>query len=350
MKRTFRLLTIVLILITLVVGMTAIAVYAAGGTPIYFVPNSNWKSDNAEFAMYVWIDGGDHQWIDLTDSDGDGIFEGVLPSGYTNLIFCRMNPNRDKNGWSEGRTWNQSADLTYDGSKNLYTIADGAWSKGNGSWSVFDDSICAHSYGKDFICTKCGNELIYTIAGNVMKRSDGTYAKGDNNTIFVSKWDPADENNKMEFDSESECFVKIYENVAAGEYHFKVAENKSWDVSYGQDGGNCYLKVEQDGSTVLISFRDGKVTSAVAVPQKPVEPDEPTTPNEPNDKDEDSTTPDDPNTPGESTDSNEPDNSPGDSDKGEESEENKPEHKLNFFQRLWKAIANFFRKLFKVKN
>ncbi len=316
MNNLRKILLSLLILLTLLVSMITLTAYAADGdTVLYLTPNSNWKSDNARFAMYVWIEDGDHQWIDMTDPDGDGVYEGILPAGYTNLIFCRMDPSKP-NGWSDNKTWNQTKDLVYDGTNNNYKVASGAWSKGEGSWSVFDSSACAHSYEND-VCTKCGEELFYIVAGNVMKDGD-IYREGDNSTLFVSKWDETDENNKMLYDAESECYLKIYENVAKGEYHFKIAENKSWDVSYGHDGGNCYLNVEEDGSMVVISFKDGSITCAAKVIQAPND----------SEQTEDPGAPDTPESPDGTDDGNE------------------PEVKLNFFQRIWRAIVNFFKTLF----
>ena len=46
-----------------------------------------------------------------------------------------MNPSTTANNWNN--KWNQTADLVIptDG-KNLYTVAEGAWDKGAGTWST----------------------------------------------------------------------------------------------------------------------------------------------------------------------------------------------------------------------
>lgn len=342
----YKILIALLVIVTVLMSMTILTSYAADkDTVVYLSPNSNWKKDNAEFAVYVWIEGGDHRWIDMTDPDGDEIYEAAIPAGYTNLIFCRMNPNRAANGWSDGKMWNQTEDLTLPtNGDNLYKVASGTWSKGGGSWSVFDSNACSHSYDENDICTKCGDELFYIIAGNVMKNGE-VYAEGDNSTLFVSKWDVADENNRMFYDSESGCYVKIYTGVAAGEYHFKIAEGKSWDVSYGKDGGNAYLKVEEDGSTVVIAFKDGNITTSSAVIPDPGEPED--------DTDKPSDTPDNPEKPGNSEKPDDPGETPDDTPDKPDSpntpddsiNENNPP-KLNFFQKIWRAIANFFKRIF----
>ena len=74
--------------------------------------------------------------IGMTDTDGDGIYEVNIPvGGYPSVIFCRMNPSTTANNWDN--KWNQTADLAIptDGT-NLYTVAEGAWDKGNGAWST----------------------------------------------------------------------------------------------------------------------------------------------------------------------------------------------------------------------
>lgn len=103
---------------------------------LYLKPNANWKQDNARFAAYFW--GSGDKWVSMTDSDGDGIYELYIPEGYDygcNVIFCRMNPSTTANNWNN--KWNQTSDLKAptDGN-NLYTVKDGTWDKGGGTWSV----------------------------------------------------------------------------------------------------------------------------------------------------------------------------------------------------------------------
>ncbi|MBR5865880.1 MAG: fimbrillin family protein, partial [Alistipes sp.] len=105
-------------------------------TVLYLQPNANWNVDNARFAAYMWNDAGD-TWFDLTLVEGEeNIYEFTLPEGYSNLIFCRMNPSATANNWDN--KWNQTNDLNVptDGT-NLYTIAEGAWDKGAGTWSTY---------------------------------------------------------------------------------------------------------------------------------------------------------------------------------------------------------------------
>ena len=106
----------------------------ADGATLYLKPNANWSEAGARFAVYMWNSGGDN-WVDMTTSDTAGVYQATIPAGFSNIIFCRMNPDTTANNWDN--KWNQTADLTVptDGT-NLYTVAEGAWDKGNGSWSV----------------------------------------------------------------------------------------------------------------------------------------------------------------------------------------------------------------------
>lgn len=78
---------------------------------VYLVPNSNWEQANARFAVYFFGNG--EIWKDMTDLDGDGIYEVEVPDGgYTNMIFCRMNPGVVENNFNDGTKWNQTPDLS----------------------------------------------------------------------------------------------------------------------------------------------------------------------------------------------------------------------------------------------
>ncbi len=347
MKHRKVICTAIIVALMLVLTVPVMSVSADGSTVLFFTPNANWKSDNARFAVYLWKQGGAYTWINMTDSNSDGVYEAVTPQEYKNLIFCRMDCNSAENNWDN--VWNQTSNLSLptDGN-NHYTVKSGTWSNGGGEWSYFDSPVCihipagegtlvkeptcnaegeisytcsecgenytitvsvtGHRYNEQSICTDCGKEFVYIIAGNVMKY-EGEYRSGDNSTLFVSSWDIEDENNRMKYDPDAELHIKIYKNVAAGEYHFKVVENGSWSTSYGDGDENYYLKVEKDGSTVTIIFSEGDVSADSTLP---------TANNQINNLN--------------------PDNAENNLEDSKED--------LNFFQRIWLAIVNFFKNLF----
>ena len=314
MKSTRKILVALLVVLTLLMSMTTITAFAAkttGDTTIFLTPNSNWKSDGARFAAYTWDIG--NTWFDMTDPDGDGVYACVIPAGVENIIFCRMNPGTSENNWNN--KWNQTGDLKYDGKNNHYTINEGQWDSGtNGVWSLIETGECIHSpsgegsvitpasctengeishlcskcgktytapifatghnYGADGACANCNAYATYIIAGDV-HQINSEYQTGDNATIFGTSWDVTNEANKLEYDAELGCFVKVYTGVAAGEYDFKVTVDKSWNESYGANGGadNCYINVAQAGSTVTITFKENVPSVTVTTSDTPVDPD-----------------------------------------------------------------------------
>jgi alpha-amylase len=88
---------------------------------------------NERYAIYVWKSDSDNKWISMTSAGGN-LYQANVPDGYTNIIFCRMNGGTSDNAWTN--VWNQTADLTFNSSQNLYT-ATGWGSNGqfNGNWS-----------------------------------------------------------------------------------------------------------------------------------------------------------------------------------------------------------------------
>ena len=95
-----------------------------GSLKLYLQANDNWLSDNARFAAYYYGDSGE-AWSSLTLVEGS-IYEAVTPDGsWTNIIFCRMDPSSDMNDW--GYVWNQTSDLEYTGTNNLYVMDDDEW-------------------------------------------------------------------------------------------------------------------------------------------------------------------------------------------------------------------------------
>ena len=79
--------------------------------------------------------------VDLTDTDGDGYFEVVIPAGgYTTVIFCRMDGTILENSWDA--KFNQTLDLPLDENYNCFTMDDATqWeTSADGTWSVYTPS------------------------------------------------------------------------------------------------------------------------------------------------------------------------------------------------------------------
>lgn len=123
---------ITLFLLTLIISCSA-----WGATPekLYLTPNSNWKVDNARFAAYFFGNG--DKWVSMTAVEGEtDLYEVTVPAGYPNVIFCRMNPGNATNSWDT--KWNQTSDLAIPtNGTNHYTVTEGAWDKGGGTWTTY---------------------------------------------------------------------------------------------------------------------------------------------------------------------------------------------------------------------
>ena len=86
---------------------------------LYFRPSTNWKDADARFAAYFF--GTEAKWLDMTDSDSDGIYEVANDKTNANVIFCRMNPATTENDW--GNKWTQTDDIVIPNeADNLNTV------------------------------------------------------------------------------------------------------------------------------------------------------------------------------------------------------------------------------------
>ena len=78
---------------------------------LYFHPSFHWTSDAAQFAAYFYNNGpgadATPTWVNMTDGDGDGIYEVANAKQHEYVIICRMNPGRAENNWEDEVMWNQ---------------------------------------------------------------------------------------------------------------------------------------------------------------------------------------------------------------------------------------------------
>lgn len=132
---------------------------------VYLKPNSNWTIDNAWFAIYVF-NGSSNSWAKMT-SAGNGYYKAEIPDGsWSNIIFCRMNPNSTTLAFSN--CWNQTNDLTIpSGSNKCYTVADGAWSYGNGSWGAIPSSASVKAASALLLTSTSAEKYYYMIEENI---------------------------------------------------------------------------------------------------------------------------------------------------------------------------------------
>ena len=248
-----RVLSFLLALI-MVLGMCPV-VRAAEGTALYLKPNDNWLQSDARFAVYCWDNGGGSTWVDATDEDGDGYYEAVIPEGYTNIIFCRMNPGAAENDWNN--KWNQTADLTVptDGS-NCYSVAEGTWDNGDGEWSELVFGTRLYVKPNDNWHMDSARFAAYCFEGGDSVWVDAVDEDGDG---YYEVLVPEGYTNII--------FCRMNPGVAENDWNNKW--NQTADLKVPTDGTNCYTVAEN-------TWDNGGGEWSVYPPEQ--EPDEPTQP------------------------------------------------------------------------
>ena len=278
MRKLSKILALVLVLmmafaVISAFSFTSSAANIPAGTVLYLVPSANWNQSNARFAAYFFGNG--EAWVSMTKVAGESnLYEVTVPAGsWTNVIFCRMNPSASANNWNN--KWNQTSDLTYNGTSNCYTVKEGTWDKGGGTWSTYGsacahtnvgaaatctkDQLCldcgdpvasalGHTYNSAHLCTRCNEQAAFTVAGS------GAH--------LGTEWDTGNTANDMTY--ADGVYTKVYTNVAAGSYAFKVVRDHDWGTAY-PSADKAYT-VSTAGSTVTITLKGTAVTVTVEAP------------------------------------------------------------------------------------
>lgn len=162
----------------------------AADNTVYLKPNSNWLQANARFAVYYW-DASNTGWADMTRvSECEEVYMAQIPANYTNIIFCRMNPSTTENSFGESVKWNQTADCEVKNTQ-LYTIAEGVWDKGNGSWSTYTPIECIDRWyvsgdfnNFDLTHPFTDNQVAITLAANTTYQFKIQHQVGNTYTWF----------------------------------------------------------------------------------------------------------------------------------------------------------------------
>ena len=213
------------------------AIWELAPTTIYLKPNDNWLSANARFAIYWWADGGKNGWVDMTAVDCySNTYTAEIPAGVTEFKFVRLNPNTNANNFNNGVKWDETLNLSIqnDG-KNLYTIADDAWSNGNGTWSTYS------------VSTTYEVTLKATTYGTVKAKYDNTEKSSGNSDVKFSV--PVNTNITLKFLPSDYCSVgkakiKIGNNEEenAQDITYTICGPTTIDVDFAKNTRKIYFK------------------------------------------------------------------------------------------------------------
>lgn len=111
--------------------ITAKAANIDTGQVLYLMPNENWVADNAYFAVWFFNgDAADDTFVDMSIGTSTKLYAVTTPTSnkgyYTNLIFTRQNPD-NPTGWGDGVTWNQTSNLSFDGTNDVFILPEDSW-------------------------------------------------------------------------------------------------------------------------------------------------------------------------------------------------------------------------------
>ncbi len=121
---------------------------AASGNKIFFKPNQQWidkaSKDKLHFAGRFWT--GSAVWKEMTDDNGDGIYDCEKPTNGNEVIFCSVNNTDNIENWGDNWSYKQiqtNGDNAYKqipNGSNLFTITDNKEDQAIGTWSTHADT------------------------------------------------------------------------------------------------------------------------------------------------------------------------------------------------------------------
>ena len=230
--------------VTAGVTLTFVEDYVVPGEPqvLYLKPGIwYWSGNNEKFAIYAFEDGKEAIWSDyMTLAENEtAIWKGTIPAGYTNVIFVRFGkgdkPETPDNwyetiapDWDNGHVWNQTNDLKIEEGKDLYTITMTTWEGHSGN--------CPGEWSK-YVYVEPAK---FSVSGS------------------MTSWTP------LEVFANS----KTFENLAAGNYEFKiVTPENAWlgleDLTpeFRQkelylSGGNIGFTLAEAGNVTITYIKD----------------------------------------------------------------------------------------------
>ena len=114
----------------------------------YFVPSSEWKSDNARSAVAFGISTTTHAWYTCIQVPGDeNVYYVVSPGNYDWMILTRQDPANSTNSWDN--RWNECGKLYPNNNNNKYDMKS-AWSP-DFNWYNYAPPMASVELSKDVV-------------------------------------------------------------------------------------------------------------------------------------------------------------------------------------------------------
>ncbi len=239
-NNTRKILIALLVVMTLLVGLTTLTVSAAEDAPevsdgnitIYFENNWLWTDVRCHYWGSASSPDTEFPGVEMTNvgtMSGHEVYSLSIPADVTGLII-----NGIKDDGSGNR--DQTPDI-------VEGIFEGAgwkmlWADGNMVESISYDPNAP----VEPTPTPDPSGITYTVAGV--------------GGLCFSEWDVADSYNDMIFNEETGLYEKTFKGIPAGDYECKVAANHSWDQSWGGESGEFgnYGFTTYDEHDITITF------------------------------------------------------------------------------------------------
>lgn len=117
---------------------------------VYLKLTGNWKSAAARYAVYVYINDTEKEWIDMeVVGCSDDYYKVNIPARYTNIIFGRMDPKQSENSFDYNTKkviWNQTTNYNIQDNVNkCFTVGEDQWGNSDieatGTWDTYNPTI-----------------------------------------------------------------------------------------------------------------------------------------------------------------------------------------------------------------
>lgn len=227
---------------------------------VYLKPNSEWKSDGARFAAYFFSKDGETttlaQWMSMFDAE-DGTYYCEIPAGQPqSVIFCRMDPNNQTNGWENSSVWNKTVDLQLVDA-DIFTIENAHFGDGNtgiatGSWNIiwtepaYDVTLHSSAFGEygivynntKYFSPKSGSVTYQIPINATIKIFSTPYSNAYNGDVTVTKG-----GSTKDYASEStltvDCNMTLDDNYKTIGTHVVYLAVPAGGLWIGTNGTNC---------------------------------------------------------------------------------------------------------------
>ena len=218
---------------------------------IYLRPNSNWLEADARFAAYFFQDGKDEVWVDLQADSEENVYKCSVSEGYTNVIFCRMNPAVADNNWDN--KWGQTSDLIVPvDDKVCYVLSAGSWD--SGTWTTYPPVVTepnpgtgSNPGGGDVASCR----LVVKVNKAITWYDKYIYAWIDNDTRLCGNWPGI----KMLWDKEDGNYYVYYHDFSGSLNGKKINYIISGD---GQQTKDLSVTLNGAVTTVTVEASDKK--------------------------------------------------------------------------------------------